>query len=51
MGTKTTAAGQTTLLEPPGFMMLNYGRRTPVASIVAHVTYGAIVGGFVSLPS
>lgn len=49
MGTRTTAAGQTALLEPPGFMMLNYGRRTPFATIVAHIAYGAIVGGFISL--
>lgn len=49
MGTRFAAAGQTALLEPPGFMMLNYGRRTPIASIVAHVAYGAIVGAFVSM--
>lgn len=30
-------------------MMLNYGRRTPMVTIVAHVAYGTIVGGFVSL--
>jgi hypothetical protein len=49
MGTGFTAAGSAPLLEPPGFMLLNYGRRTPLATIVAHVAYGAIVGGFVSL--
>jgi len=27
-------------------MLLNYGRRTPFVTIVAHVLYGAIVGGF-----
>jgi hypothetical protein len=27
-------------------MMLNYGRRTPIVSLVAHVAYGAIVGAF-----
>jgi hypothetical protein len=32
-------------------MMLNYGRRTPLAMIVAHVAYGTIVGGFISLAS
>jgi hypothetical protein len=51
MGTGFTAAGSAPLLEPPGFMLLNYGRRTPLATIVAHVSYGAIVGGFVSLAS
>ena len=49
MGTPSSAAGDRPLLEPPGFMMLNYGRRTPLATIVAHVAYGTIVGGFISL--
>ena len=51
MGTGFTAADSAPLLEPPGFLLLNYGRRTPLATIVAHVAYGAIVGGFVSLAS
>jgi hypothetical protein len=51
MGSGFTAAGSAPLLEPPGFMLLNYGRRTPLATILAHVAYGAIVGGFVSLAS
>ena len=49
MGTPSTAATGSPLLEPPGFMMLNYGRSTPIASVLVHVAYGAIVGGFVSL--
>ncbi|MGH3010859.1 MAG: hypothetical protein ACRDLZ_00875 [Gaiellaceae bacterium] len=49
MGTGFTAAGSSPLLEPPGFLLLNYGRETPVATTVAHIAYGAIVGGFVSL--
>ena len=36
-------------LQPPGFMALNYGRRTPVVTIVAHIAYGAIIGGFYEL--
>lgn len=47
MGTGFDAAGSAPLLEPPGFMLLNYGRETPLVNIVAHVAYGAIVGGFV----
>lgn len=39
------------LLQPPGFMALNYGRRTPIVTIVAHVVYGAILGGFYTLAS
>jgi hypothetical protein len=33
-------------LEPPGFMALNYGRQTPIATILAHLVYGAILGVF-----
>jgi hypothetical protein len=29
--------------------MLNYGARTPLVTLVAHIAYGAIVGGFISL--
>jgi hypothetical protein len=47
MGTGFDAAGSAPLLEPPGFLMLNYGRETPVVNVAAHVAYGAIVGGFV----
>ena len=49
MGTPSTAAPEVALLEPPGFMMLNYGLRTPLVSLTAHVAFGALVGGFVSL--
>lgn len=49
MGTRMCAAGQTALLEPPGFLMRNYGRQTPIVNLVAHVAYGAIVGGFVAI--
>ena len=34
------------VLEPPGLFGLNYGRETPSFAIVAHVVYGAILGGF-----
>lgn len=40
----------TRLLEPPGFLVLNYGYRTPLATVLAHVVYGAIIGGFYRLP-
>jgi hypothetical protein len=49
MGTPTTAAPSVALLEPPGFMMLNYGLQTPLVTVAAHVAYGAVVGGFISL--
>ena len=49
MGSSESAADSHPLLEQPGFLMLNYGRSTPLVSIIAHAAYGAIVGGFVSL--
>lgn len=51
MGTGFDAAGQYPLLEPPGFMLINYGPQTPLATIVSHIAYGAIVGGLVGLSS
>ena len=33
-------------LEPPGFLALNYGKRTPISVILAHLVYGAILGAF-----
>jgi hypothetical protein len=51
IGTPLSSAADRPLLEPPGFMTLNYGRRTPLATIAAHVAYSTIVGGFVSLAS
>ena len=49
MGTPSTAAPSASLLEPPGFMMLNYGAQTPLVTLLAHIAYGALVGGFASL--
>jgi hypothetical protein len=51
MGSPLTGANTTALLEPPGFLMLNYGLQTPLATLVAHVAYGALVGGFTQLAS
>jgi hypothetical protein len=51
MGTSDTAADASPLLEAPGFLMMNYGRATPLVTIGVHFIYGAIVGGFVSLSS
>jgi hypothetical protein len=49
MGSTLSAADSSPLLEPPGFLLRNYGRGTPIVTLLAHVAYGAIVGGFVSL--
>lgn len=34
------------VLEPPGLLALNYGRETPIVALVAHITFGAILGTF-----
>lgn len=33
-------------LEPPGFLGLNYGVRTPLSIVLAHMVFGAILGAF-----
>ena len=37
------------LLQPPGFLALNYGRRTPIVTMLAHLLYGGIMGMFYRL--
>jgi hypothetical protein len=46
MGTVWSDASETPLLEPPGFMLFNYGRHTALVTVIGHIAYGAIVGGF-----
>ncbi len=36
-------------LEPPGFLALNYGVRTPISAAVAHLIFGIILGSFYEL--
>jgi hypothetical protein len=33
-------------LQPPGFFALNYGRGTPVVTLLAHMLYGSMLGFF-----
>jgi uncharacterized membrane protein YagU involved in acid resistance len=35
-------------LEPPGFLGRNYGARTPISALIAHVVFGLILGIFYS---
>jgi len=44
MATPDTAANNIALIEPPGFLMLNYGRSTFLVVLAAHLAYGAVVG-------
>lgn len=46
MASETTGPDPTRLLEPPGFLSLNYGAGTPIVNIFAHVVYGGILGYF-----
>jgi hypothetical protein len=46
MGTPWSDAEETPILEPPGFLLMNYGRRTAIGTVLGHIAYGAIVGGF-----
>jgi hypothetical protein len=46
MGNPWSDADETPILEPPGFMLFNYGRRTALVSVVLHLAFGAIVGAF-----
>jgi hypothetical protein len=46
MGTPWSDAEETPLLEPPGFLLRNYGEQTALGTVIAHLAYGTIVGGF-----
>jgi hypothetical protein len=44
IATPDTAANDIALVEPPGFLMLNYGRSTFFVMLAAHVAFGTVVG-------
>ena len=44
IATMDTAANDVSLVEPPGFLMRNYGHNTFLIALLAHVAFGAIVG-------
>jgi hypothetical protein len=46
MASETHGPTATRMLEPPGFMGLNYGLTTPFAVFVTHAIFGAILGAF-----
>jgi len=49
IGTPETAANEIALIEPPGFLMLNYGRSTFLVMLIAHLAYGAVVGLIITI--
>jgi hypothetical protein len=50
MASEYDGPDQSRTLEPPGFMGLNYGYRTPAVTLAAQAAYGAILGAFFTLP-
>jgi hypothetical protein len=46
MATEDRGPEPTLQLEPPGFLILNYGRGTPIATLLSHMIYGGILGYF-----
>ncbi len=49
MASEYEGASTTRQLEPPGFMGLNYGRRTPLTTLAGQAVYGAVLGGLAQL--
>lgn len=50
MATEYDGPSRERRLEPPGFLGLNYGFRTPLTTVLGHAIYGAILGaGFAPL--
>jgi hypothetical protein len=44
MGSERSGPRLPVALEPPGILALNYGRETPMVTILGHVVYGALLG-------
>jgi hypothetical protein len=45
MASEYDGASAVKLLEPPGFMAMNYGHQTPLTTLVGQGMYGAVIGG------
>ncbi len=50
MASESAGPTLTKQLEPPGFFALNYGARTPISVVLAHVVYGIVLGAFYAMP-
>ena len=44
IATTDTAANDVALIEPPGFLLLNYGRSSFIVALVAHIAFGVVIG-------
>jgi uncharacterized membrane protein YagU involved in acid resistance len=49
MASEQHGPSATRQLEPPGWLGLNYGVRTPISIFLAHVVFGAVLGAFYRL--
>lgn len=49
MASEQRGPSPTRQLEPPGFLALNFGPRTPYVVILSHIAFGAILGAFYRL--
>jgi hypothetical protein len=49
MATEQQGPDARRMLEPPGFMALNYGVRTPISVLISHAAFGAVLGAFYRL--
>ncbi len=49
MASEYDGPGQRRVLQPPGFLALHYGYRTPLTTIAAHAVFGLILGGRLTL--
>lgn len=49
MASEYEGPGELRPLEPPGFMGVNYGPRTPLTTLVGQAVYGAVLGGLPQL--
>jgi hypothetical protein len=49
MASEYDGASATRQLEPPGFLGLNYGQRTPLTTLTGQALYGAVLGGLPQL--
>ncbi len=46
MASEHQAPTSAPLLEPPGFLGLNYGPQTPISILLSHLVFGLILGAF-----
>ena len=44
IATAETAANDIALIEPPGFLLLNYGRNSFIVALVGHIAFGVVIG-------